>query len=127
MKRLLLTTAAICLFGVPAMAQEMPVTLFTIVDGETLLLRNVSTTTANCDPLFTEFKAIDVLESSPELTLEAKPDMVTINNTKGICTNPMPGVRVFITAANVSERKEVLLTWRARYKTKNGPWQQTGR
>jgi hypothetical protein len=34
---------------------------------------------------------------------------------------------VTLTAGNVTERKEVTLIWRARFKTKNGPWQQTGK
>src|SRR5215468_7264560 len=84
MKRLLMT-AALCLFGTPALAQDKDITpiIFSIIDGETLLLRNVSSTTTGCDPLFTEFEAIDTLEGSPELTLKAEPGMVSVSSTKG--------------------------------------------
>ena len=90
-----------------------------IVDGETILLRNVSTTTSGCEPLFQEFEALDTLEGSPELTLKAEAGMVSVNSTKGRCIDLVPGVKVTVTASNVTEKKEVALTWRARYKTKN--------
>jgi len=110
-----------------AMAEDVPTVLFTIIGGETLVIRNASSTTANCTPLFESFEAIDVLEGSEELTLKGEPGMVSISSPKGPCPNAVPGVKVLVTAANVTEKKEVPLTFRVRYKTKNGPWQQTGK
>jgi hypothetical protein len=125
MKRYLLSIAALCLIGTMAMAQDAPVTLFSIKDGETLLLRNVTTVSSNCEPLFEAFEDIDVIEGSPELTLKFEPGLVTTNTTRGPCLKPVAGGQVFITAKEVTERKEVPLTFRVRYNTKNGPWQQT--
>jgi hypothetical protein len=128
MKRLLLTTA-FCLFAPMAVAEESvtPI-IFSVVDGETVLLRNVTSTSVNCDPIFESFEALDILEgSSPELTVKAEPGMVNVSATKGPCPKPVPGLKITLTAAGVTESKEVPLTWRVRYNTKNGPWQQTGK
>jgi len=108
-----------------AMAQDAAVTLFSIKDGETLLLRNVTIVSPNCESLFEAFEDIDVIEGSPELTLKFEPGLVTTNTTRGPCPKPVAGGQVFITAKEVTERKEVPLTFRVRYNTKNGPWQQT--
>jgi hypothetical protein len=125
MKRYLILIGALCSIGTMAMAQDAAVTLFSIKDGETLLLRNVTIVSPNCESLFEAFEDIDVIEGSPELTLKFEPGLVTTNTTRGPCPKPVAGGQVFITAKEVTERKEVPLTFRVRYNTKNGPWQQT--
>jgi hypothetical protein len=125
MKRYLILIGALCSIGTMAMAQDAAVTLFSIKDGETLLLRNVTIVSPNCESLFEAFEDIDVIEGSPELTLKFEPGLVTTNTTRGPCPKPVAGGQVFITAKEVIERKEVPLTFRVRYNTKNGPWQQT--
>ena len=101
--------------------------LFSIKNGETLLLRNQTSVTSNCQPLFETIQGIDILEGPPELSLKAEPAMMHTSTTSGECPHQVPGVKVMVTASRVTEQKEATLIYRVRYQTKNGPWQNTGR
>jgi hypothetical protein len=109
-------------------AQDAPtIPLFSIKSGETLLLRTVTSITANCEPLFVSFDSIDVIEGPPELSFKFEPGNVKTYTTSHVCPDAVPGGKVMVTANGVDERKEAMLVFRVRYQTKNGPWQQTGR
>src|SRR5262249_15755813 len=101
------------------------VTLFSIKNGETLLLRNITTVTPNCEPLFESFDSIDVIEGPPELSVKGEPDKVKTYSTSRLCPDAVPGVKVMVTAKGVNERREATLIFRVSYQTRTGPWQET--
>jgi hypothetical protein len=109
-------------FSGVASAQDQ---LFSIKGGETLMLRSLTSTTANCDPLFVSFDSIDVIEGPTELSLKFEPGKVNTYTSTRTCPEAVPGGRVMLTATGVDERKEANLVFRVSYQTRTGPWQQT--
>jgi hypothetical protein len=114
-------------FSDTALAQDYGAQLyaFSIRSGETLLFRRVTSTTSSCEPLFESVEGIDLLQGPTELSFRAEPQMVRTSVTGKDCPNPVAGAGVFVTAASVSEPKDVVITVRVRMATKNGPWQNT--
>jgi hypothetical protein len=99
---------------------------FSIRDGETLVLRRVTSTTNSCAPLFIKVEGIDALEAPAELSFKAENERVTTSTGNGKdCEKPVPGAVVYVTAKGVAERKEADVVLRVRMETKNGPWQNT--
>jgi hypothetical protein len=117
--------AASIFVGIGKAQDEVP--LFSIKSGETLPLRVVSIVTATCDPLFLGFEGIDVMEGPQELLLKFEPGMVRTYATTRDCPKPVNGGTVMATAKDVTARKEGLLTFRVRMKTKQGPLARTWR
>ena len=118
---------AIAIFAYGALAQDYGkiIYAFSIRDGETLALRRVTTTSANCTPMFTKFEGVDALEAAPELSFhgEEAPIMTSVSGRD--CEKPVPGVIIYVTAKGVTEKKESEITLRVRMQTTNGPWQNT--
>ena len=118
--------------GTPAFAQQqqqIPApTLLSMKGGDTLPVRVVTFVTATCDPLFLNFEGIDIMEGPPEVSLQFEPGMVHTFTPGRDCPKPVKGGTVMATAAkDIAAQKEALLTFRVRFKTKQGPWQYTVR
>jgi hypothetical protein len=78
----------------------------------------------NCTSIVVGTPEVEVLEGPAELTLAIKPGMVLprVQN----CAKPVQGGTLIVTAKDVAERKQATLTYRIRYKTKEGDRQQGG-
>lgn len=76
----------------------------------------------NCKSILIGMPEIEVLEGTDELKLEIKKEMVLPMRQN--CAEKVPGGRLFITAQNVTERKDVKLTFRLKFKTKEGDYQR---
>jgi hypothetical protein len=98
---------------------------FSIRDGETLILRRVTSTTNNCGPLFLKVEGIDVLEGPEELTFTSEERMARTSTVTKDCDDEVPGAAIMVTAKDVTTRKEAEVVLRARMQTKNGPWKST--
>jgi hypothetical protein len=70
----------------------------------------------NCASIMVADPVVEVLEGPEELTLEIKKD----------CAKPVPGGTLIATAKEVKERKDAKLTYRVKYKTKEGDLQGSG-
>jgi hypothetical protein len=117
--------AASIFVGMGNAQDEVP--LFSIKSGETLPLRIVSFVTATCDLLYLGFEGIDVMEGPQELSLKFEQGTVHTYTTTRDCPKLVNGGTVMATAKDVTERKERLLTFRVRIKTKQGPVARTWR
>ena len=119
-----IAVGATVLAGGTALAQytQPPLAMFTITDGETLMLRRVG---AGCENILTKIDGIDVVEGKmPELSYRAE----LVKELKfANCQNPVAGGEIFVTAKGVTEPKNRVVTLRVRMDTKNGPWQNTVR
>jgi hypothetical protein len=98
---------------------------FAVRDGETLLMRYVSAH-ASCVSSFKKVDSVDVLQgSTDELTFEAVPKgEVPVSYPSGDpCPKPLPGAAIMVTAKNITDAHETVVTLRVRMETKFGPWQ----
>ena len=103
-------------------------TLLSMKEGDTLQVRVVTLVTASCYPLFLSLEGIDILEGPPEISLKFEPGMVHTFTTSRDCPKPVTGGTVMATAAkDIAARKDTLLTFRVRFKTKQGQSQNTAR
>jgi len=78
----------------------------------------------NCASIMVADPVVEVLEGPEELTLEIKKENVIIRSLK--CAKPVPGGTLIATAKEVKERKDAKLTYRVKYKTKEGDRQASG-
>jgi hypothetical protein len=78
----------------------------------------------NCASIVVGNPEVEVLEGPDELTLEIKKGNVTPRAQK--CAKPVPGGTLVATAKEVTERKDAKLTYRVKYKTKDGDRQMSG-
>jgi len=67
---------------------------------------------------------VEILEGPAELTLAIKPGMV-LPREQG-CAKPVHGGTLIVTAKDIDERKEATLTYRIKFKTKEGDRQSGG-
>jgi hypothetical protein len=67
---------------------------------------------------------VEILEGPAELTLAIKPGMVLPRAQA--CAKPVQGGTLIVTAKDIDERKQATLTYRIKYKTKEGDRQQGG-
>jgi hypothetical protein len=72
----------------------------------------------NCRSIMIGLPEIEVLEGPPQVTLSMKKDMV-LPRRQG-CANKVPGGILIATAKGVQEPMEAKLTYRLKYKTKDG-------
>jgi hypothetical protein len=103
-----------------AEAQQAPPRI-ALKSGETVELGNVFFI-ANCISIMIGTPVIEVLEGPKEVTLTIKEDKVVPRNQN--CANPVAGGTVMATAKDVKEPKESRLTYRVKYKTKDGDRQR---
>src|SRR5262245_30078954 len=73
---------------------------------------------ANCRSIMIGLPEIEILEGPPELTLSIKETQV-LPRRQG-CAAPVAGGKLMLSAKNVTERTEAQLTFRLKYKTKDG-------
>lgn len=73
---------------------------------------------ARCRSIMVGTPAVEVLEGPGEVTLAIKEGMVLPRRLN--CANEVPGGKVVATAKDVKEPKEAKLTYRVKYKTKDG-------
>lgn len=72
----------------------------------------------NCRSIMVGMPVIEVLEGPPEVTLAIKEEMVLPRRFN--CANRVPGGTIVATAKDVKEPMETKLTYRVKYKTKDG-------
>ena len=78
----------------------------------------------NCASIVVGNPEVEVLEGPEELTLEIKKGNVIPRAQN--CAKPVPGGTLVATAKEVKERKDAKLTYRVKYKTKDGDRQASG-
>ena len=79
---------------------------------------------SNCRSIMVGMPEIEVLESPELVTLSIKEGMVLPRRLN--CANRVPGGTIVLTAKQVSEPVEAKLTYRIKYKTKDGDRQTSG-
>lgn len=79
---------------------------------------------SNCTSIMVGNPEVEVLEGPPELTLSFKPGMVIPRASK--CAKPVQGGTLIVTAKDINEPKQATLTYRVKYKTKEGDRQRSG-
>jgi hypothetical protein len=72
----------------------------------------------NCASIVVGTPEVEILEGPEELTLEIKKGNVIPRAQN--CAKPVPGGTLVATAKEVTERKDAKLTYRVKYKTKDG-------
>lgn len=78
---------------------------------------------SNCASVMVGNPEIEVLDGPPELTLSIKAGMVIPRAQK--CAKPVRGGTIIATAKDISEPKQATLTYRVKYKTKEGDRQRS--
>jgi hypothetical protein len=78
----------------------------------------------NCASIMVGTPEAEVLEGPEELTLEIKKGNVIPRAQN--CAKPVPGGTLVVTAKEVTERKDAKLTYRVKYRTKQGDRQVSG-
>jgi hypothetical protein len=79
----------------------------------------------NCRSIMIGLPEVEILEGSAELSVAIKEEQVVPR--KFGCANKVPGGKLILTAkGSVTEKKEVDLIWRLKYKTKEGDRQTSG-
>lgn len=79
---------------------------------------------SNCRSIMVGIPEIEILESPELVTLSIKEGMVLPRRQN--CANRVPGGTIVLTAKQVSEPVEAKLTYRIKYKTKDGDRQTSG-
>jgi hypothetical protein len=99
-----------------AQAQE-PQRRIALKSGETLELGTVWFV-ANCKSIMVGSPTIEVLEGPKELSLTIKEGAVIPRRLN--CANPVPGGTIVVTAKDIKQPTESKLTYRIKYKTRDG-------
>jgi hypothetical protein len=110
---------ALVLTNVGAQAQQR----FALKSGESVEVGSVYYV-SNCRSIMVGIPQIEILESSELATLSIKEGMVLPRRFN--CANQVPGGTMVLTAKQVSEPVEAKLTYRIKYKTKDGDRQTSG-
>jgi hypothetical protein len=97
--------------------------MIVIRNGESVELHSVFYI-ANCRSIMVGLPEIDVVEGPPEVTLSIREGAVIPRNRN--CAKPVPGGTLLATAKDVAAPKQVKLTYRLKYKTRDGD-RQTAR
>jgi len=80
---------------------------------------------ANCRSIMIGLPEVEILEGSAELSIAIKEEQVVPRRFD--CTNKVPGGKLILTTkGSVTEKKEVNLIYRVKYKTKEGDRQISG-
>jgi hypothetical protein len=108
-----LVYAALACCGFDARAQDR----IAVKSGESVELGLVYWIT-NCRSIMVGLPEIEVLEGPPELTLSIKEGPVLPRRQN--CANRVPGGTIVLTAKDIKEPGVAKLTYRLKYKTKDG-------
>jgi len=80
---------------------------------------------SNCRSIMIGLPEVEIVEGPPELSLAIKEEQVVPRRFG--CVNKVPGGKLILTAkGNVTERTEVNLIYRLKYRTKEGDRQTSG-
>jgi hypothetical protein len=110
-----LAIAAVLIVDV-SLAQDPPKRV-ALKDGESIELGSVYWV-ANCRSTMIGLPSLEILEGPPELALTVKEAQV-LPRRRG-CANKVPGGTLMLKASGVKESKEAKLTFRVKYKTRDG-------
>ena len=91
--------------------------------GESVEIRTVYYV-SNCRSIMVGLPEVEVLEGPPQIALSVKEGMVLPRRQN--CANRIPGGTLMATAKDVSEPLEGKVTYRLKYKTKDGERQRGG-
>ena len=91
--------------------------------GESVEIRTVYYV-SNCRSIMIGLPEVEVLEGPPQIALSVKEGMILPRRQN--CANRIPGGTLMATAKDVSEPLEGKVTYRLKYKTKNGERQRGG-
>lgn len=111
----------VILFDPTGARAQQEATRIALKSGESVELRQYSFVTGNCVSTMVGTPGLDVLEGPEEVSVALKEEPVT-RRDRG-CSARVPGGKVIATAKDVKEPKEVRLTIRLNYNTKDGPRQ----
>lgn len=109
-----IVAAAAALFAGEACAQQQRIAL---KSDESVDLGTVYWV-VNCRSILIGMPVVEILEGPPELTLSIKEGSVVPRRQN--CAKPVQGGNLFVTAKTIGEAKEAKLTYRIKYKTKDG-------
>src|SRR5260370_10860189 len=112
----LILGSAAFLIGAQARAQTN-ISRIAVKSGESVELGTVYWV-SNCRSIVVGVPEVEVLEGPAELTLSIREGMV--NARRGNCAKPIPGGTLVATAKEIKEPMEAKLTFRGKYKTKDG-------
>jgi hypothetical protein len=111
--RWIIVAAVIAVSAVPAFAQQR----VAVKNGETVELGTVYYI-SNCRSIMLGKPEIEVLDGPKEVELSVKEGMVIPRRYN--CAKPVAGGTVVLTAKDVAEPMDSTLTYRVKYKTKDG-------
>jgi hypothetical protein len=117
----LILASAAFLIGSHARAQTN-IQRIALKSGESVELGSVYWVT-NCRSIVVGVPEVEVLEGPAELTLSIKEGMV--NARRQNCAKPVPGGTLVATAKEIKAPMEAKLTFRVKYKTKDGDRQNS--
>jgi len=106
--------SALGTIGVDAQTNVQRITL---KNGESVELHPIYWV-VNCRSIMVGMPEIEILEGPPEVTLAIKEEMVLPRRFN--CANRVPGGTIVATGKDVKEPVETKLTYRVKYKTKDG-------
>jgi len=105
-----------CLRGPAALAQS-PQDNIALKSGESVVIGSLFYI-ANCKSIMIGMPSVEILEGPPELTLSIKEEMVLPRRAN--CPAKVPGGILTATAGEVKGTTHTKLTYRVKYKTKDG-------
>ena len=105
-----------------ATAQEAQASRVALKSGESTDL-DVLYFVGNCKSILVSKPEVEILEGPPELSLSVREEMVLPR--RQACSNKVSGGILVLKAADVSESKQARLTYRIKYKTKDGDRQRS--
>jgi hypothetical protein len=111
--RWIIVAAVIAVSAVPAFAQQR----VAVKNGETVELGTVYYI-SNCRSIMLGKPEIEVLDGPKEVELSVKEGMVIPRRYN--CAKPVAGGTVVLTAKDVAEPMDSTITYRVKYKTKDG-------
>ena len=106
---------ALAVSAAPAGAQNLQ--HYALKNGETIEVGSLYYT-ANCRSIMTALPEVEIMEGPDEVKLAVREEQV-LPRRQG-CANKIAGGMLTMTAKDVTEKKEAKLTYRTKYKTKDG-------
>jgi hypothetical protein len=112
------------LVGHPCADAQTQPSRVVLKNGEAIELHTVFYI-SNCRSIMIGLPEVEIVEGPPELSLAIKEEQVVPRRFS--CVNKVPGGKLILTAkGNVTERTEVNLIYRLKYRTKEGDRQTSG-
>jgi hypothetical protein len=115
--RVIISIATASVLGAAGAHAQTNARNIALKNGESAELQQVYWVT-NCRSVMVGTPVIEILEGPEEVTLALKEGMVLPRRQN--CANKVPGGTVVVTAKDVTEPKQGKLTYRVKYKTKDG-------